>query len=778
MVTSAENSWLNGEVRNNKLEKKTFRYLSRKLHLDKANELLSELNEIHNSAQLTTTQKIGLMIDLQKRGIGDFLTKAGRKKNKQTRSVADLDNDDNIGETTKEEDPNAILKETPQPIAETVFEQSTVDTKSDPKEIVIGDAWTDEEKAAFDEEFAAGQKKKSSAEVDEKETPALSEQIEAELRKNMEDARAEYAKADYEASKKQSMFKRVLGLNTDTMGVDNVRASYGLYRQALQRFSNHRIQEAKESFGGFDNNARNILKYFDTDEKLNLYEARTNARTQAWEGKMGGKIMEKAGNFVNWYRKQNVFAKGAVGVALAMSGLGAAALGMRAVGGAATGVGVTAGLEARYRKQEASKAEANREGAMQQLEGVEMEQKFDALSAMLNAEMATYHESLQDEKSKATRHKLIGAGVGVFIGSGAMSEIMGKFFHTVGDTQSVKDASAFLGDKLHGLFGGAAKAIHDGSDKLFSSMHEGTPDNHELLSMHNHAPHFTVEKGSSLEGSIIKYLKTTGISAEDAGSKAHRMVLEYAKLNGSANGVDDFSLIHPGASVTLVPGGSEGFHLVEAFDEKGIGNFDDVISPETSKIIMPNGDGRIDSITVSDASIDHVGQDALKAYAQVSSEGIEFDNYIKSVTASFEETAVRSDAIFTAHPEFSHIEGADYGNAISAMEKNTAESYNPESMQKLQDLRDLQSVFKERYIKMWKTLMGANFDQANLDMNAQEYVRANQGKDKIIKVFKVLQERMSPEELSATKSLNPNSDETVAEWSKRLTNFTLKKISK
>ena len=36
-------------------------------------------------------------------------------------------------------------------------------------------------------------------------------------------------------------------------------------------------------------------KYFDTDEKINLYEARTNARSEAWEGNMGGKLMKGAG---------------------------------------------------------------------------------------------------------------------------------------------------------------------------------------------------------------------------------------------------------------------------------------------------------------------------------------------------------------------------------------------------------------------------------------------------------------------------------------------------
>ncbi len=267
------------------------------------------------------------------------------------------------------------------------------------------------------------------------------------LKREVAEARKKYATVDYEEDKKMGMLRRILGLKGKNLDTDTRRNAHNDYRIRLTELSDYEVNKLRES-GMKDEELtaemEGLVKYFDTDEKTNLYEARTNARTKAWEGKMGGKVMEKAGDFVNWYRKQNVWAKGAVGMALTASGLGVAALGMRAVGGAATGVGIAASLEARHRMQEKNKTEAQRKEFTAQLKGKESEAKLNVLMGKLTAEIDSYKGSLQNEKKQALKRKMIGAGVGIFIGSGAMGKLLGGGLHMIAETDTFKEVSQYV----------------------------------------------------------------------------------------------------------------------------------------------------------------------------------------------------------------------------------------------------------------------------------------------------------------------------------------------
>ncbi|MFA5993798.1 MAG: hypothetical protein WC823_02445, partial [Parcubacteria group bacterium] len=274
--------------------------------------------------------------------------------------------------------------------------------------------------------------------------------------------------------------------------------AHGEYKMRLRELSDYEVNALRDGgLGEQELKAKmeELVKYFDTEEKTNLYEARTNARTKAWEGKLGGKVMEKAGDFVNWYRKQNVWAKSAVGMALTASGLGVAALGMRALGGAATGVGITAAFEARHRMQEKNKTETQRKEFTKQLEGKDAEDKLNALMGKLDAEINSYEGSLQNEKHQALRRRQLGVAVGVFIGSGAMGKLLGGGMHMLAETDTAKSVTQFVAsseivkttasfwkEKLNGLFSTTAEKANQLFDMGSSALHQASQGVSETIS--------------------------------------------------------------------------------------------------------------------------------------------------------------------------------------------------------------------------------------------------------------------------------------------------------
>jgi len=464
----------------------------------------------------------------------------------------------NVDKNNTEKTPdNAISKDPKETTAFEDFTNSIRDKnkKSDKTEIPKSDKDPKETKESSVKETNAfedfiNKTREKDGKPGKTEKPKAAEEIKGEtdpelnsLMKEVEAARAKYAAQDYEADKKKGWLKRILGRGTDNMQIDSVMAAHDNYKDKMRELSDYQVaglKNAKPDGVGFDKGAGDLMKYFDTTEKTNLYEARTTARTQAWEGKFGGKLMGKAGDFVNWYRKQNAWGKTALGLGLGFSGLGAAAIGtigLRALGGAAYGTGVTAWMEGRHRKNEAVQADKQRGEFMRQLEGVEMENKFNDLSSRLDAEMDTYHKSLLNEKVQARNRKLVGALVGVVVGSGAMSWLLGKSFNVIGD-------------KWHSLFGGAADHV----DKVKAPIGGGAHPVENHISgagaAHvNHGPE-VAPKAPLGHGPSVHHTETTGHhnplekgaipksheiahgGATEAGVEAKKAALERLKAVG------------------------------------------------------------------------------------------------------------------------------------------------------------------------------------------------------------------------------------------------------
>ena|GEM_PF-1528494 len=294
-----------------------------------------------------------------------------------------------------------------------------------------------------------------------------------ELKSAVEDARNGYARKDYEVTNVFAKLKKLFGksMKTDTENVSDMQSFYNAYRKSLNEYLDYRIEgikknnllspeELRKEMGG-------LVKEFNWEEKINLYEARTNARAEARKDKFDYKALKAVESAVNRYRKLDWKIKLAVSAALLGTGVGAgfaltsgiagaagfvslvstAKGGQKILSGLSAGVGAVGMQEAVRRKLDTRKAEKDKEKILKDLEKVgDAEERFNALMGRMQSEVDTYKSSLEREKRKARNRRIVGAGMGIFIGSGAMA-VLGR---TLYQAESVSDIKEWMKEKIFG----------------------------------------------------------------------------------------------------------------------------------------------------------------------------------------------------------------------------------------------------------------------------------------------------------------------------------------
>jgi hypothetical protein len=272
-----------------------------------------------------------------------------------------------------------------------------------------------------------------------------------ELKTLVKEKRIACAREDYKNTNQFKRLKSILGIKKNPYNNKETFA-YQQYQGALHELRDLEIQSLKDAYANIDSLPEDkkelilaemkqkmgeLATYFGVDEKIELAAARTDARTEAWAetgtGKFADTALKKSAEMINWYRKLDPKLKmavsgtlfavggvagltGAVGIA---STVASVKLLQRCISGAVLGTGVAGGLEAWSRKKAKDKVKNDKEEIINKEDWTE---KFNALNDYCSKEMRTFHESLQKEKSGAIKRKLIGAGVGVFVGSGAAAD--------------------------------------------------------------------------------------------------------------------------------------------------------------------------------------------------------------------------------------------------------------------------------------------------------------------------------------------------------------------
>lgn len=295
-------------------------------------------------------------------------------------------------------------------------------------------------------------------------------------------SRADYAEKDYKATHILARLKNVLKLRTRPGNLRETQDLYNQYQICVNdrlQFELNELKEKNLNPDEFNKEAEKISKYYNQDEKANLYKAHTDARAKVWEekfGKIPGLAAKLSGKFVNGYRNLNWKWKMGLSIGAGLTGAGFLIMGQRIVGGAASGVGIHGAMEGRYRKKEEARLQAERGEMIKGLEGVEgQEQKCEALMQMLQNEVGGFQKDLQRERKGARNRKLAGATVGALLGSGklqgfvkwGLSEANAAHYVKAGFVGMVGEKNAdYLAEKLGNVGAFLKGAKHTAGEKL------------------------------------------------------------------------------------------------------------------------------------------------------------------------------------------------------------------------------------------------------------------------------------------------------------------------
>ncbi len=376
------------------------------------------------------------------------------------------------------------------------------------------------------------------------------------LEKNLDNARMNLVKTDL---KKGQLWKRLANILNikrpvgERLGEDEeVVDKKNIYQEALKEYQSAFLDEAKRG-NITEKELGYILEYFSKDEKIKLYDTRTEARLESNKGTRGEWIKNKKDGLINWYIKLKPSTKIALAVGLTAAAGGASVLGATVAGTFAVAAGarsVLAGgamsvttetfLEGLAKGHRDRKSNKEVEKYLNDTEKLSDEERVEKLKELLNKDVSKVTTDLQKRKIGSLFRKTGAIFAGTAVGALSMVGIAEKFGF----------GSHWIAEKLH--LAGSHGAEH------ISSAHEtgAAVTGHESLQNLNTGnvtidhklpvSDLLVHKGSSLEGTLIEHFKSAGMSAHEAAQRAHVMAIEYANTHPV-----DGSLIHEGAKIHL-----------------------------------------------------------------------------------------------------------------------------------------------------------------------------------------------------------------------------------
>lgn len=393
-------------------------------------------------------------------------------------------------------------------------------------------------------------------ELEKNESPEIKK-----AREELEEARNSYAREFYKADNSIFRIKKIFKgkLATESSTIPEVQKAYAEYKNKASELARLQLDELRAkntSQKTLKKEMGDLIKYYNLDEKMNLFAARTNARAELNKDSKLFFVLQKSGQFINWYRKVNWKKKVAFGVGLGILTGGSLAIGQKTLGAVATGFTVKTGMEAYHRRKMQKESEQDKEKILEGFEN--SEEKFNKIIERLNGEIENYDKELDYEVSSAWIRNVIGvsaAGVSFLAGS-LIAEKIGGLFHHGGEAPAgvdvVEKVETPKAEDI--LTGGGAPDTTPGTGGDPLSGLEGKPSAASVIERVAE-----VKQGSSLEGTITQYLndnpklideynaKLGGGRSFDAGQIANRMALDYAKENNLPKG--PFSLIHEGAKI-------------------------------------------------------------------------------------------------------------------------------------------------------------------------------------------------------------------------------------
>ena len=452
-------------------------------------------------------------------------------------------------------------------------------------------------------------------------------------------ARDKYVKLDLERDKKISVFRKVFRLNKDVdLGKfnDQYEEAKKEYKESLGKYKDY-IKETTGDEAGADI----MSDWLQRTEYLNLENVRVGKKIE--NKKWPEKIKNSYEGIVNSYRrlprkKKLLIGIGMMGIGFATSAVGGvvATGGVLAIGAmrifsvSASSIGFKQMFEARAEKGREKRARSKAESNVETSRLNNGKIDFESLNNILNKRIQNVDKEIEKRKL-AARWRTIGA-----ITSGVALSIAGHYIgREIMDHFRGEEAVSAAGEET--ATGSSPESMAGPSSEQSFLETESAPEQIEIVPqpVDVTAPvELTVEKGSSLEGTLIKYLNNHpemidkysdlhgGVNF-DSGQIAHRMALEFAENNADEFPGGPPSLIHPGAEININP---ENISITEVGDSEGLGYLSESgASPETESqggIASENGD-HVSIIGPESDSVVDSGADAeaiVSASAEVAPE--------------------------------------------------------------------------------------------------------------------------------------------------------------
>jgi hypothetical protein len=432
----------------------------------------------------------------------------------------------------------------------------------------------------------------------------------------------------YETNKEKVTVDGKEVLNQD----EDIAYLRAVYDDKLLDLRNKLVEDAKQR-GASDKELADIYIEFRTTQKITLASEHDNVKAEQrfgtkW-GQVGKLVEETVKTYQGWsFKKKMIFSGVLLAGGLATGSLGGlAAAGIiaglrKGISGVSAGFGTKWGLEAMGQKKDKEKIEKEKEEFLKKMEGLSEDEKYKLLSENIESIAIKDEEnSINRIKNQDVRQTVAGIGVGTFIGSGMMSDLLkwgyhGVFdhFHSVAGSGTISSNPNLAGAEFPkppstGMFADATD-IHDKTHPISPSdlsQHAAPETKYDdvaklkeaaRLNTPPHMDNLTVEKGSSFEGTLIKYLDAhreeflknhPEMSKFNDGQIAHRLAIDFMHAHPEMEGhLPDY--IHSGAKLDFNPLTME----VEINDPQGHGWYENVAAHDNSVSETPSAEQALD----------------------------------------------------------------------------------------------------------------------------------------------------------------------------------------
>lgn len=265
-----------------------------------------------------------------------------------------------------------------------------------------------------------------------------------QLRGEVEYARKEYAETDYGKNKAyKRIYKLLFNWSEDKKRIEDQDIAYyrAHYDNKLFNYKNALIEDARARAVS-NEELGEIVRLFELEGRLNMADAHTQVKFENQDGKFLGFVKNHGKEMADWYNDLSLKKKIAIGAAFGLAAAGSVFAGAAAAGavasaatmrrvftGVVTGTTLSLALESSGREKTKKNIEKNTQSFVEQLNELPIEERAKLVEKKIKELVFYGDDELQKIKNKNLFQMSAGALAGSVVGSGILSDVIGKGWH-------------------------------------------------------------------------------------------------------------------------------------------------------------------------------------------------------------------------------------------------------------------------------------------------------------------------------------------------------------